>query len=76
MVHVLTNRQQQIHYSWGELSDTEPGEGDDKIYGHATTKENCSVSYGSIVEQGRELLTRFLYKLNMSGETIKTVIEG
>ncbi|KAA6393403.1 MAG: hypothetical protein EZS28_011073 [Streblomastix strix] len=26
MVHILTNRQQQIPYSWRELSDSEPGE--------------------------------------------------
>ncbi|KAA6360764.1 MAG: hypothetical protein EZS28_043710 [Streblomastix strix] len=36
MVHVLTNRQQQILYSWRELSDSKPGERDDEKRGHVT----------------------------------------
>ncbi|KAA6379536.1 MAG: hypothetical protein EZS28_024935, partial [Streblomastix strix] len=53
MVHVLTNRQQQIPYSWRELSDSEPGEGDDQEEGHATTRKNRGIPHGQRVDQGR-----------------------
>ncbi|KAA6385916.1 MAG: hypothetical protein EZS28_018556, partial [Streblomastix strix] len=46
MVHVLTNRQQQIPYSWRELSDSEPGEGDDEKEGHAATGKNRGIPHG------------------------------
>ncbi|KAA6359990.1 MAG: hypothetical protein EZS28_044483, partial [Streblomastix strix] len=76
MVHVLTNRQQQIPYSWRELSDSEPGEGDDQEEGHVTTRKNRSIPHGPRVDQGRRILTEFLDNINMTKETQKMIIEG
>ncbi|KAA6390317.1 MAG: hypothetical protein EZS28_014158 [Streblomastix strix] len=76
MVHTLTNRQQQIPYSWRELSDSEPGEGDDKKEGHTTTRKNRSIPHGSRIEQGRKLLTEFLGNINMTRETQQMIIDG
>ncbi|KAA6387327.1 MAG: hypothetical protein EZS28_017148 [Streblomastix strix] len=76
MVHVLTNRQQQIPYSWRDLSDSEPGEGDDEEEGHVTTRKNRGIPHGPRVYQGRKLLTEFLDNINMTRETQKMIIEG
>ncbi|KAA6371009.1 MAG: hypothetical protein EZS28_033464 [Streblomastix strix] len=76
MVHVLTNRQQQIPYSWRELSDSEPGEGDDQEEGHVTTWKNRGIPHGPRVDQGRRILTEFLDNINMTKETQKMIIEG
>ncbi|KAA6379192.1 MAG: hypothetical protein EZS28_025280, partial [Streblomastix strix] len=76
MVHVLTNRQQQIPYSWRELSDPEPGEGDDEEEGHVTTRKNRGIPHGPRVDQGRRILTEFLDNINMTRETQKMIIEG
>ncbi|KAA6375579.1 MAG: hypothetical protein EZS28_028896, partial [Streblomastix strix] len=76
MVHVLTNRQQQIPYSWRELSDSEPWEGDDQEEGHVTTKKNRGIPHGPRVDQGRRILTEFLENLNMTKETQKMIIKG
>ncbi|KAA6402659.1 MAG: hypothetical protein EZS28_001805, partial [Streblomastix strix] len=54
MVHVFTNRQQQIPYSWRELSDSEPGEGDDQEDGHVTTRKNRGIPHGPRVDQARK----------------------
>ncbi|KAA6384703.1 MAG: hypothetical protein EZS28_019769, partial [Streblomastix strix] len=50
---------QQIPYSWRELSDSEPGEGDDEEEGHATTRKNRDIPHGPRVDQGRRILTEF-----------------
>ncbi|KAA6371229.1 MAG: hypothetical protein EZS28_033244, partial [Streblomastix strix] len=76
MVHVLTNRQQQIPYSWRVLSDSEPGEGDDQEEGHATTRKNRGIPHGPRVDQGRRILAEFLDNINMTKETQKMIIEG
>ncbi|KAA6313821.1 MAG: hypothetical protein EZS28_055690, partial [Streblomastix strix] len=76
MVHVLTNRQQQIPYSWRELSDSEPGEGDDQDEGHVTTRKNRGIPHGPRVDRGRRILTEFLDNINMTRETQKMIIEG
>ncbi|KAA6368316.1 MAG: hypothetical protein EZS28_036157 [Streblomastix strix] len=76
MVHVLTNRQQQIPYSWRELSDSEPWEGDDQEEGHVTTRKDRDIPHGPRVEQGRRILTEFLDNINMTRETQKMIIEG
>ncbi|KAA6368765.1 MAG: hypothetical protein EZS28_035709 [Streblomastix strix] len=76
MVHVLTNRQQQIPYCWRELSDSEPGEGDDQEEGHVSIRKNRGIPHGPRVDQGRRILTEFLDNINMTRETQKMIIEG
>ncbi|KAA6354244.1 MAG: hypothetical protein EZS28_050228, partial [Streblomastix strix] len=76
MVHTHTNRQQQIPYSWRELSDSEPGEGDDEEEGHATSRKNRCHPHGPRVDQCRRILTEFLDNINMTRETQKMIIEG
>ncbi|KAA6398402.1 MAG: hypothetical protein EZS28_006067 [Streblomastix strix] len=76
MVHVLTNRQQQIPYSWKELSDSEPGEGDDQKQVHTTNRKNRGIPHGPRVDQGRRIFTEFLDNINMTRETQKMIIEG
>ncbi|KAA6318255.1 MAG: hypothetical protein EZS28_054970, partial [Streblomastix strix] len=76
MVHVLTNRQQQIPYSWRELSDSEPGEGEDEEEGHVSARENRGIPHGPRVKQGRKLLTEFLDFENISRETQQMIIQG
>ncbi|KAA6399725.1 MAG: hypothetical protein EZS28_004745, partial [Streblomastix strix] len=76
MVHVLTNRQQQIIYSWREISDSEPEEGDDQEEGHVTTRKDRCIPHGPRVDQGGRLLTKFLDNINMTRETQKMIIEG
>ncbi|KAA6368500.1 MAG: hypothetical protein EZS28_035972, partial [Streblomastix strix] len=76
MVHVLTNRQQQIPYSWRELYDSEPGEGDDQDEGHVTIRKNRGTPHGPRVDQGRRILTEFLDNINITRETQKMIIEG
>ncbi|KAA6394463.1 MAG: hypothetical protein EZS28_010016 [Streblomastix strix] len=76
MVHVLTNRQQQIPYSWRVLSDSELWEGDDKKERHATTRKDRGIPHGSRVDQGRRILTEFLDNINMTRETQQMIIEG
>ncbi|KAA6356719.1 MAG: hypothetical protein EZS28_047754 [Streblomastix strix] len=76
MVHALTNRQQLIPYSWRELSDSEPEEGDDEKEGHATTRKNRGIPHGPRIDQGRKLLTEFLNNINMTRETQKMITEG
>ncbi|KAA6375767.1 MAG: hypothetical protein EZS28_028707 [Streblomastix strix] len=76
MVHALTNRQQQIPYSWRELSDFEFGEEDDQEEGHVTTRKNRGIPHGPRVDQGRRILTEFLDNINMTKETQKMIIEG
>ncbi|KAA6403394.1 MAG: hypothetical protein EZS28_001076 [Streblomastix strix] len=75
MVHVLTNRQQQISYSWREFSNSEPGEGDDEEEGHVTTRKNRSIPHGLRVDQGKKLLTEFLDNINMTRKTQQMIIE-
>ncbi|KAA6381774.1 MAG: hypothetical protein EZS28_022698, partial [Streblomastix strix] len=76
MVHVLTNRQQQIPYSWRELSDSKPGEVDDKDEGHATTRKNRGIPHVQRVDQGRRILIEFLDNINMTRETQKNDNKG
>ncbi|KAA6393744.1 MAG: hypothetical protein EZS28_010734 [Streblomastix strix] len=76
MVHVLTNRYQQIHYSWREHSDSEPGEEDDEEEGHVITRKNRDIPHEPRVDQGRRILTEFLDNINMTKETQKMKIEG
>ncbi|KAA6401377.1 MAG: hypothetical protein EZS28_003100, partial [Streblomastix strix] len=76
MVHTLTNRQQQIPYSWRELSYSVPREGDDQEEGHVTIRKNRGISHRSRVEQGRKLLIEFLDNVIMAGETQQMIIEG
>ncbi|KAA6377895.1 MAG: hypothetical protein EZS28_026579 [Streblomastix strix] len=76
MIHVLTNRQQQIPYSWGELSDSESGEGDDQEDGHVTNRKNRGISHGPRFDKGRRILTEFFNNINMTKETQKMIIEG
>ncbi|KAA6403168.1 MAG: hypothetical protein EZS28_001294 [Streblomastix strix] len=54
MVHKFTSRLQQVHYYWGKHSDSEPGERDDQKEEYATTRNNCGISLGPRVEQGRK----------------------
>ncbi|KAA6365498.1 MAG: hypothetical protein EZS28_038975, partial [Streblomastix strix] len=75
-IHTLANRQQYIPYFWRELSDSEPGEGDDEKEGHATTRKNRGIPHGPRVEQGRKLLTEFLDNINMARYTQKMIIDG
>ncbi|KAA6393433.1 MAG: hypothetical protein EZS28_011042, partial [Streblomastix strix] len=70
------NRQQQILYSWRELSDSEPGEGDEKDEGHVTTRKNRGIPHRPRVDQGRKLLTEFLDNINMTKETQQMIING
>ncbi|KAA6358008.1 MAG: hypothetical protein EZS28_046464, partial [Streblomastix strix] len=76
IVHTLTNRQQQILYSWRELSDSESGEGDDEEEGHVTTRKDRGISHRSRVEQGRKLLVEFLNNVIMARETQEMIIQG
>ncbi|KAA6401498.1 MAG: hypothetical protein EZS28_002981 [Streblomastix strix] len=76
MVHALTNRQQQIPYSWIELSDSESGERNDEKEGHATIRKIRGIPHGQKVEQGRKLLTQFLNNANMTRETQQMIIKG
>ncbi|KAA6375750.1 MAG: hypothetical protein EZS28_028721 [Streblomastix strix] len=76
MVHIYINIQQQIPYSWRELFDSEPGEGDDEKEGHVTTSKNRGIPQGPRVDQGRKLSTEFLYNINMTRETQQMIIEG
>ncbi|KAA6364196.1 MAG: hypothetical protein EZS28_040277, partial [Streblomastix strix] len=73
---VFSSRQQQIPYSWTELSDSEPGEGDDQEDGHVTTRKNRSIPHGPRVDQERKLLTEFLDNIYMTRETQQMIIEG
>ncbi|KAA6367927.1 MAG: hypothetical protein EZS28_036545, partial [Streblomastix strix] len=57
MVHVLTNWWQQIPYSCRELSDSEPGDGDDYEERHATSRKDRSIPQGPRVDQGIYLLS-------------------
>ncbi|KAA6385086.1 MAG: hypothetical protein EZS28_019386, partial [Streblomastix strix] len=75
MIHVLTNRQQQIPYSWRVLSDSEPGEGNDQEEGHVTTRNNRGIPHGPRVDQGKRILIEFLDNINMTKETQKIIIE-
>ncbi|KAA6323833.1 MAG: hypothetical protein EZS28_054266, partial [Streblomastix strix] len=76
MIQTLTNMQQQTLYSWRELSDSEPGEGDDEKEGHATTRKDRGIPHGPRVHQGRGILTEFLDNINMTRVTQKMIIEG
>ncbi|KAA6377295.1 MAG: hypothetical protein EZS28_027175, partial [Streblomastix strix] len=76
MVHVLTNRQQQIAYSQRELSDSESGEGDDEKDGYATNGKDRGIPHRSRVGQGRRILIEFLDNVNMIRETQQMIIEG
>ncbi|KAA6377176.1 MAG: hypothetical protein EZS28_027297 [Streblomastix strix] len=76
MVHVLTNRKQQIPYSWREFSVSETGKRDDEEEGHVTTRKNRGIPHGPRVDQGRKILTEFLDNINMTRETQKMIIEG
>ncbi|KAA6399273.1 MAG: hypothetical protein EZS28_005197 [Streblomastix strix] len=76
MVHTFTNRQLQIPYSCRELSDSEPGEGDDEKERHATIKKNRGIFHGPRVEKGSKLLKKFLYNIIMTRETQKMIIGG
>ncbi|KAA6385092.1 MAG: hypothetical protein EZS28_019379, partial [Streblomastix strix] len=76
MAHALTNRQQQIPYSWRELSDSEPEEGDNQEEGQVITRKNRGIPHGPRFEQGRKQLTQFLNNANMTRETQQMIIEG
>ncbi|KAA6400295.1 MAG: hypothetical protein EZS28_004182 [Streblomastix strix] len=76
MVHTLINMQQQIPYSWRELSDSEPGEGDDEMERHATTRKYRGIFNGPRIELGRKLQPDFLDNVNIARETQKMIIEG
>ncbi|KAA6379245.1 MAG: hypothetical protein EZS28_025230 [Streblomastix strix] len=68
IVHTLANRQQRIHYSRRELSDSDPRDGDDGKEVHATIRkiatfhmyqesikeEKCQQSFQTIQQQTRE----------------------
>ncbi|KAA6365226.1 MAG: hypothetical protein EZS28_039248 [Streblomastix strix] len=76
IVHTLANRQKQIPYSWRELSDSEPGEGDDLEEGHVTTRKDHGIPHGPRIDQGRRIQTEFLDNISIIRETQKMIIEG
>ncbi|KAA6379430.1 MAG: hypothetical protein EZS28_025043 [Streblomastix strix] len=76
MIHTFTNRLQQIPYSQRELSDSEPGKGDEKKEGHANTRKNRGNLHEPRVKQVRKLLTEFLDNIIMSRKTQQMIIEA
>ncbi|KAA6395574.1 MAG: hypothetical protein EZS28_008899 [Streblomastix strix] len=68
-------RQQQILYSWRELSDSEPGERYDEKEAHATTRKNRGIPHRSRVDHGRKQLIEFLDFVNMARETQQMIIK-
>ncbi|KAA6388248.1 MAG: hypothetical protein EZS28_016223 [Streblomastix strix] len=75
MVHTLTNRQEQITYSWKDLSNSKSREGDDEKEVYATTRKNRGIPHGPRIKQGRKLLIEFLNNINMTRETKQLIKE-
>ncbi|KAA6403542.1 MAG: hypothetical protein EZS28_000932 [Streblomastix strix] len=73
--HTHTNRQQQIPYSWRELSVSEPEEGDDEKERHLIFQKNRDIFHGPRVIQRRKLITEFLDNVNVTRETEQMIIE-
>ncbi|KAA6385620.1 MAG: hypothetical protein EZS28_018851 [Streblomastix strix] len=59
IVHMFTNRRQKTPYSWREISDSEPGEGDDEKEWYATSRKNRGIPHGLRVEQGKNYQQSF-----------------
>ncbi|KAA6396259.1 MAG: hypothetical protein EZS28_008213 [Streblomastix strix] len=76
VVHTLTIRQQYISYTWRQLSDSKPWEGNDENEGHAITKKNRVILHGPRFEQERMLLIEFSVNVNMTRETQQMIIGG
>ncbi|KAA6397539.1 MAG: hypothetical protein EZS28_006931 [Streblomastix strix] len=73
-IHLLTGSSRYL-FTWRELSDSKPGEGDDEKEGYITSRKNHGIPYGLRVEQGRKILTEFLDNINMARENQQLIIE-